>query len=108
VGVAAGALIEASARVGQQCAARTSVATRPVALSQERRFETLLCQGLLWCPKASKHRNRVRIHTDPMTTMIYTHVLDHGPSGVGKTHVLAVVLHPRDTKQVTIPEPKKK
>jgi hypothetical protein len=28
--------------------------------------------------------------------------------GVGKTCVLAVVLHPRDAKQVTIPEPKKK
>jgi hypothetical protein len=27
--------------------------------------------------------------------------------GVGKTRVLAVVLHPRDAKQVTIPEPKK-
>src|SRR5688572_10121123 len=30
------------------------------------------------------------------------------PAAKGKTRVLAVILHPRDAKQVTIPEPKKK
>jgi quercetin dioxygenase-like cupin family protein len=30
------------------------------------------------------------------------------PAAKGKTRVLAVVLHPRDAKQMTIPEPKKK
>jgi hypothetical protein len=29
------------------------------------------------------------------------------PAAKGKTRVLAVILHPRDAKPVTIPEPKK-
>jgi hypothetical protein len=36
------------------------------------------------------------------------HRVAKNPAAKGKTRVLAVVLHPRDTKQVTIPEPKKK
>jgi quercetin dioxygenase-like cupin family protein len=36
------------------------------------------------------------------------HRVAKNPSKKGKTRVLAVILHPRDAKQVTIPEPKKK
>ena len=36
------------------------------------------------------------------------HRVARNPSAKGKTRLLAVVLHPRDVKQVTIPEPKKK
>jgi len=35
------------------------------------------------------------------------HRVAKNPAATGKTRVLAVVLHPRDAKQVTIPEPKK-
>jgi quercetin dioxygenase-like cupin family protein len=35
------------------------------------------------------------------------HRVSRNPSARGKTRVLAVVLHPRDAKQITIPEPKK-
>ena len=35
------------------------------------------------------------------------HRVSKNPSKKGKTRVLAVVLHPRDAKQITIPEPKK-
>ena len=35
------------------------------------------------------------------------HRVSRNPSEKGKTRVLAVVLHPRDAKQITIPEPKK-
>jgi quercetin dioxygenase-like cupin family protein len=36
------------------------------------------------------------------------HRVTKNPAAKGKTRVLAVVLHPRDAKQVTIPEPKEK
>lgn len=36
------------------------------------------------------------------------HRVAKNPAAKGKTRALAVVLHPRDAKQVTIPEPKKK
>jgi len=36
------------------------------------------------------------------------HRVAKNPAAKGKTRVLAVILHPRDAKQVTIPEPKKK
>ena len=36
------------------------------------------------------------------------HRVAWNPSTKGKTRLLAVILHPRDAKQVTIPEPKKK
>ena len=36
------------------------------------------------------------------------HRVARNPAAKGKTRVLAVVLHPRDAKEVTIPEPKKK
>jgi quercetin dioxygenase-like cupin family protein len=35
------------------------------------------------------------------------HRVAKNPTAKGKTRVLAVILHPRDAKQVTIPEPKK-
>ena len=35
------------------------------------------------------------------------HRVARNPSAKGKTRLIAVVLHPRDAKQVTIPEPKK-
>jgi quercetin dioxygenase-like cupin family protein len=35
------------------------------------------------------------------------HRVSRNPSARGKTRVLAVVLHPRDARQITIPEPKK-
>src|SRR4051794_14436621 len=35
------------------------------------------------------------------------HRVSRNPSKKGKTRVLAVVLHPRDARQITIPEPKK-
>jgi len=35
------------------------------------------------------------------------HRVSRNPSKTGKTRVLAVVLHPRDTRQITIPDPKK-
>ena len=35
------------------------------------------------------------------------HRVTKNPSTKGKTRVLAVILHPRDAKQVAIPEPKK-
>ena len=35
------------------------------------------------------------------------HRVSRNPSRKGKTRVLAVVLHPRDARQITIPEPKK-
>jgi quercetin dioxygenase-like cupin family protein len=35
------------------------------------------------------------------------HRVTKNPAAKGKTRVLAVILHPRDAKQVTIPEPKK-
>jgi quercetin dioxygenase-like cupin family protein len=35
------------------------------------------------------------------------HRVAKNPAAKGKTRVLAVILHPRDAKQVTIPEPKK-
>ena len=35
------------------------------------------------------------------------HRVSKNPSAKGNTRVLAVVLHPRDAKQITIPEPKK-
>ena len=35
------------------------------------------------------------------------HRVSKNPSAKGKTRLVAVVLHPRDAKQVTIPEPKK-
>ena len=35
------------------------------------------------------------------------HRVSRNPSKTGKTRVLAVVLHPRDARQITIPEPKK-
>ena len=35
------------------------------------------------------------------------HRVSKNPSEKGKTRVLAVVLHPRDAKQIAIPEPKK-
>ena len=35
------------------------------------------------------------------------HRVSKNPSKKGKTRVLAVVLHPRDARQITIPEPKK-
>jgi quercetin dioxygenase-like cupin family protein len=34
------------------------------------------------------------------------HRVSRNPSKKGKTRVLAVVLHPRDARQITIPEPK--
>ena len=36
------------------------------------------------------------------------HRVAKSPAAKGKTRVLAVILHPRDAKQVTIPEPKNK
>ena len=36
------------------------------------------------------------------------HRVSRNPSAKGKTRVLAVVLHPRDARQITIPEPPKK
>src|SRR5262249_58651664 len=36
------------------------------------------------------------------------HRVSKNPAAKGKTRVVAVILHPRDAKQVTIPEPKKK
>lgn len=36
------------------------------------------------------------------------HRVAKNPAAKGKTRVLAVILHPRDARQVTIPEPKKK
>jgi quercetin dioxygenase-like cupin family protein len=36
------------------------------------------------------------------------HRVSRNPSGKGRTRVLAVVLHPKDAKQITIPEPSKK
>ena len=36
------------------------------------------------------------------------HRVAKNPAATGKTRVLAVILHPRDAKQVTIPEPKQK
>ena len=36
------------------------------------------------------------------------HRVAKNPAAKGKTRVLAVILHPRDAKQVTIPEPKTK
>src|SRR5262245_9174743 len=36
------------------------------------------------------------------------HRVAKNPAATGKTRVLAVILHPRDARQVTIPEPKKK
>ena len=36
------------------------------------------------------------------------HRVAKNPAATGKTRVLAVILHPRDAKQVTIPEPKNK
>jgi quercetin dioxygenase-like cupin family protein len=35
------------------------------------------------------------------------HRVARNPSAKGKTRLIAVILHPRDTKQVTLPEPKK-
>jgi quercetin dioxygenase-like cupin family protein len=35
------------------------------------------------------------------------HRVSKNPAGKGNTRVLAVVLHPRDAKQIEIPEPKK-
>ena len=35
------------------------------------------------------------------------HRVSKNPAAKGNTRVLAVVLHPRDAKQITIPEPKK-
>ena len=35
------------------------------------------------------------------------HRVSKNPAARGKTRVLAVVLHPRDAKQIAIPEPKK-
>ncbi len=35
------------------------------------------------------------------------HRVSKNPAAKGKTRVLAVVLHPRDAEQITIPEPKK-
>ena len=35
------------------------------------------------------------------------HRVSRNPSKKGKTRVLAVVLHPQDARQITIPEPKK-
>src|SRR3954453_17907482 len=35
------------------------------------------------------------------------HRVSRNPGKKGKTRVLAVVLHPRDARQITIPEPKK-
>ena len=35
------------------------------------------------------------------------HRVSRNPAGKGNTRVLAVVLHPRDARQITIPEPKK-
>jgi quercetin dioxygenase-like cupin family protein len=36
------------------------------------------------------------------------HRVAKNPAAKGKTRVVAAILHPRDAKQVTIPEPKKK
>ena len=36
------------------------------------------------------------------------HRVSRNPGATGKTRVLAVVLHPRDAKQITVPEPPKK
>jgi quercetin dioxygenase-like cupin family protein len=36
------------------------------------------------------------------------HRVARNPAAKGKTRVVAVILHPRDARQVTIPEPKKK
>ena len=36
------------------------------------------------------------------------HRVSRNPSAAGRTRVLAVVLHPRDAKQITIPEPPKR
>lgn len=36
------------------------------------------------------------------------HRVARNPAAKGRTRVLAVILHPRDARQVTIPEPKKK
>jgi quercetin dioxygenase-like cupin family protein len=36
------------------------------------------------------------------------HRVSRNPSGKGRTRVLAIVLHPRDAKQITIPEASKK
>jgi quercetin dioxygenase-like cupin family protein len=35
------------------------------------------------------------------------HRVSRNPSGAAKARVLAVVLHPRDAKRITVPEPKK-
>jgi hypothetical protein len=35
------------------------------------------------------------------------HRVSKNPAAKGHTRVLAVVLHPRDARQITIPEPKK-
>jgi quercetin dioxygenase-like cupin family protein len=35
------------------------------------------------------------------------HRVARNPSGTTKTRLLAVILHPRDARQITIPEPKK-
>jgi quercetin dioxygenase-like cupin family protein len=35
------------------------------------------------------------------------HRVSKNPAAKGNTHVLAVVLHPRDARQITIPEPEK-
>ena len=35
------------------------------------------------------------------------HLVSKNPAAKGNTRVLAVVLHPRDARQITIPEPKK-
>jgi hypothetical protein len=35
------------------------------------------------------------------------HRVSKNPATKGNTRVLAVVLHPRDARQITIPEPKK-
>jgi quercetin dioxygenase-like cupin family protein len=35
------------------------------------------------------------------------HRVSKNPAAKGNTRVLAVVLHPRDARQITIPEPKK-
>ena len=61
-------------------------------------------------------RHTYYVHFNPVKHG-YVSVVAHWPHSTfhrwvkaakGKTRVLAVVLHPRDAKQVTIPEPKKK
>ncbi len=47
---------------------------------------------------------RVRAFYEPTGCL---HRVSKNPAARGKTRVLAVVLHPRDAKQVAIPEPKK-